>query len=249
MKRKNRVAASILAVAIVATFPGCSKSTTDGHDATATQSASVALSPSASASADDAASPAQSPLPTPGVRFDDISGVNGSREIIGFAKLGVIDPLSGNFEPGSPVRRRDFIRWLVKANNVLWADSPSKIVKLADVTETSSFPDVKTGDPDFPYIQGMQNAGYSVGFPDRSFGPDQSLTREQMFAIKNVFDRGTVDPGLVKGIDFARNTAMAPWKDKDDISKTYVPGIATGEAGGQTSFSLVYGSASLFDRN
>ncbi len=66
-----------------------------------------------------------------------------------------------------------------------------------------------------------------------------------MFAIKNVFDRGTVDAGLAKGVDYARNTAMAPWKDKALVTKTYVPGIATGDGGGQTSFSLVFGSAAL----
>jgi hypothetical protein len=143
------------------------------------------------------------------------------------SQLGVVDPTSGAFRPGAPIKRREFIRWLVKANNVLWADTPAKKVNLADTTETSVFPDVATSDPDFPYIQGMQDAGYSVGFPDKTFKPDQALTREQMFAIKNVFDRGSVDAGLVKDVNFARNTAMGPWKDKATISKTYVPGIAT----------------------
>jgi hypothetical protein len=92
----------------------------------------------------------------------------------------------------------------------------------------------------------MQDAGFSVGFPDKTFRPDAPLTREQMFAIKNTFDRGSVDPGLVKGIDFARNTVMPPWKDKASISKTYVAAIATGNHGGADNFALVYGASSLF---
>jgi len=176
----------------------------------------------------------------------DISGVNGQAAIEQFAALGVVDPVSGRFHPGTPILRRDFIRWLVKANNALWSDTPTHLVKLADSTENSAFTDVSVKDPDFPYVQGMQDAGYSVGFPDKSFRPDAALTREQMFAIKNVFDRGSVDPGLQKGLDYARNTAMPPWKDKASISKTYVAAIATGANGGADSFALVYGASSVF---
>jgi len=202
--------------------------------------ASVAAAPTPASAASAAASVA------PAITLTDIAGVNGQKEIVELAQLGVVDPVSGTFNPGGPIKRRDFIRWLVKSNNVLWSDTPGKQVKLADKTETSAFPDISTSDPDFPYVQGMQDAGYSVGFPDKKFRPDQSLTREQMFAIKNVFDRGSVDPGFVKDITFARNTAMPAWKDKQSISKTYVPGIATGAGGGAQSFALVYGTSSLF---
>jgi hypothetical protein len=39
---------------------------------------------------------------------------------------------------------------------------------------------------------------------------------------------------------------MPPWKDKAQISKTFVGAIATGAGGGNESFSLVYGASSLF---
>jgi hypothetical protein len=226
---------------------GCASRSSDsaGSDASAapsgaTTSAAPSLAPVAAASPATAAATAAAPALT------DVSGVNGQAAIEQFAALGVVDPVSGEFHPGAPVLRRDFIRWLVKANNALWADTPAKLVKLADSTESSAFSDITLKDPDFPYIQGMQDAGYSVGFPDKTFRPDVALTREQMFAIKNVFDRGSVDPGLQKSLDFARNTAMPPWKDKQSISKTYVAAIATGANGGADSFGLVYGASSLF---
>lgn len=264
----------MVVLAIALGLGGCAKNDSAANDASASPAASpvalptgatglpvavgsstipLAASPSAASTPAVATSMAAAPTPgaagsaaAPTVALTDIAGVNGQKEITELAQLGVVDPVSGTFNPGGPIKRRDFIRWLVKSNNVLWSDTPGKQVKLADKTETSSFPDVSTSDPDFPYLQGMQDAGYSVGFPDKTFRPDQSLTREQMFAIKNVFDRGSVDPGFVKDIIFARNTAMPAWKDKQSISKTYVPGIATGAGGGAQSFSLVYGTSSLF---
>jgi hypothetical protein len=238
-------AVAVLALALGAS--GCSKSDDSTADAAASASpvatAEATEEPSlVPASPIDAASAASTGAP----RYTDISGVNGAAQIAAFGTLGVLDPKSGAFDPGSPVKRREFIRWLVKANNVLWADTPAKRINLADATEKSAFHDIATSDPDFPYIQGMQDAGYSVGFPDGTFRPDGVLTREQMFAIKNTFDRGSVDAGLAKSIDFARNTAMPPWKDKASISKTYVAAIATGANGGGDNFALVYGSSSLF---
>jgi hypothetical protein len=238
-------AVAVFALALGAS--GCSKSDDSTADAAASASpvatAEATEEPSlVPASPIDAASAASTGAP----RYTDISGVNGAAQIAAFGTLGVLDPKSGAFDPGSPVKRREFIRWLVKANNVLWADTPAKRINLADATEKSAFHDIATSDPDFPYIQGMQDAGYSVGFPDGTFRPDGVLTREQMFAIKNTFDRGSVDAGLVKSIDFARNTAMPPWKDKASISKTYVAAIATGANGGGDNFALVYGSSSLF---
>jgi hypothetical protein len=249
---KTLALCAVAAFAVALGASGCSKS----DDSSANANASPVATAEASTDATAAASPpaalpaavpsASSVAPSAAPGYTDIAGVNGATQIAGFGALGVLDPKSGAFDPGAPVKRREFIRWLVKANNVLWADAPAKRINLADATEKSAFRDVATSDPDFPYIQGMQDSGYSVGFPDGTFEPDGMLTREQMFAIKNTFDRGSVDSGLAKSIDFARNTAMPPWKDKASISKTYVAAIATGANGGGDNFALVYGSSSLF---
>jgi hypothetical protein len=252
----NRIIALAL-VSLSASFAlaACSKNDTSSAAAspapaavaaTATPAAEQTAALPAVSAAATAVSPA-SASPAAGVAYTDIAGVNGETSIRQLGALGVFGATVGAFEPGKPILRRDFIRWLVKANKALWSDTPGKQVHTADSTEQSTFPDVASSDPDFPYVQGMQDAGYSVGFPDKMFRPNSVLTREQMFAIKNVFDRGSVDAGLVKNLLYARNTALPPWKDRAQISKTYVPAIATGNpAGVDDAFTLVYGASSLF---
>jgi hypothetical protein len=225
---------------------GCAKNATTADNAAGNASASQPSSVPSAAVSSPSLSATGTAVASPAAAFTDIAGINGEEQILELAQLGVIDPAAGTFSPGQPVKRRDFIRWLVKANNALWRDTPAKQVRPADATDRAVFPDLPATDPDFAYVQGMQNAGYSVGFPDKTFRPDEPLTREQMFAIKNVFDRGSVDAGLAKDLVFARNTAMPPWKDKPAISKTYVAAIATGSGGGADSFNRVYGTSSLF---
>jgi hypothetical protein len=253
----DRARGACALVAVLA-FAGCSKASDSSADANANASPTAVVAAASTAPADTAAAasdatptPAQNATAAPtatavAVSFADISGVNGAHEVTQLAMLGVVDPTNGAFNPGAPIKRREFIRWLVKADNALWRDQPGKEVRLGDSTDKPAFPDVPTSDPDFPYVQGMQNAGYSVGFPNGTFRPDEPLTREQMFAIKNIFDRGSVDPGLSKDLNYARNTAMPQWKDKASISKTYVAAIATGTNGGADSFARVYGASALF---
>jgi hypothetical protein len=170
------------------------------------------------------------PSPLASVAFSDIGGVQGQREIVQLAQLGVLDASAGEFKPAAPVKRREFVRWLVKANNAVWADVPTKQIHLADATEKPDLSDLPPGDPDFAYVQGLNDAGIAVGFPDKSFKPDAPLTREQMIAIKSGLDRGGVSasfqPGQDKDHRFAKSHLPA-WKDRDGISPTYLPAIAT----------------------
>jgi len=198
--------------------------------AASAESASPAQSPSPEAGASSAAaSPAAGPS-TLSVSYDDISGVFGSNEITQLASLGVFGLTSGHFNPARPVLRREFVRWLFLANNAIWANDTNKLVHPAQ-GEASSFIDVKTSDPDFQYIQGLQDAGISVGFPDKTFRPDVPITHEQAVAIKAALDRGGVDKDFV--ITKAQPTygyySIPDWKDKQDISPEYVGPIATGE--------------------
>ncbi|MBV8116766.1 MAG: S-layer homology domain-containing protein [Candidatus Eremiobacteraeota bacterium] len=87
---------------------------------------------------------------------------------------------------------------------------------------SSSYPDVATSHPDFSYIQGMYDAGFSVGFPDKTFKPDANLTHEQMIAIKESVDRGGVDKYYVTY--WASTTPN--WKDKDQINKIFQGAVA-----------------------
>ncbi len=246
--------AAALAVACALAVTGCSKpdstsTTTTTTDSTASPAADVSpgaeVSPGTSAEPSPLASAAGSPAPSgasaaagssgapsplPSVAFSDIGGVQGQREIVELAQLGVLDATAGEFKPGAPVKRREFVRWLVKANNALFADAPTKQIHLADASEKSDLRDLPSSDPDFPYVQGLNDAGIAVGFPDKSFKPDAPLTREQMIAIKSGLDRGGVgasfQPSRDKDHTYAKYHLPA-WKDRDQVSVTYLPAIAT----------------------
>lgn len=181
------------------------------------------MAPTAPASA-IAATTAPSPLPSVG--FTDVNGVQGQKEIVQLAQLGVLDATSGPFHPGDTIKRRDFARWMFKANNAVWADQPGRQIHAADSTTRSSFSDLASTDPDFRYVQGLSDAGIAVGFPDKTFKADQPLTREQMIAIKSGLDRGGLHKSYATDESYARYN-LPPWKDKDKVSKTYVGAIAT----------------------
>ncbi len=228
----------VLACAVTAT--GCSKTdqststTTASTDASASPAATLAPDAAASASPVAAASAAATvaaatigaPSPRPAAGFTDIGGVQGEKEIVLLAQLGVLDATSGQFHPGDPVKRRDFVRWLFKTNNAVWTDQPSRQIHPADATAQSSFSDFASSDPDFRYVQGLSDAGIAVGFPDKTFKADQPLTREQMIAIKSGLDRGGVDKSYAEDASYARYN-LPPWKDKEKVQKTYAGAVAT----------------------
>ncbi|MDP9105190.1 MAG: S-layer homology domain-containing protein [Candidatus Eremiobacteraeota bacterium] len=223
----------MLALACAVTVAGCTKtdrsSTTTAPDASAApvSSAVPETVPSAAPATIASQAPVTSaPSPLPSVGLTDIDGVQGQKEIVQLAQLGVLDVTSGPFHPGDPVKRRDFVRWLFKANNAVWADQPSRQIHPADATAQSSFPDLASSDPDFRYVQGLSDAGIAVGFPDKKFKADQPLTREQMIAIKSGLDRGGVEKSYAADDSYAHYN-LPSWKDKALVSKTYAAAVAT----------------------
>jgi hypothetical protein len=172
--------------------------------------------------------------PSPGasgqtVSYTDIAGAFGQDQITQLAQLGVFGDTTGTFNAAQPILRRDFARWLFKANNAIWSNDTSKQIHPAQ-GEASTFSDVKTTDPDFQYIQGLQDAGISVGFPDNTFKPDVAITHEQAVAIKSSLDRGGVDKEftITKTQPTYGYESLPSWKDKHDISPEYVGAVATG---------------------
>jgi hypothetical protein len=194
------------------------------------QSPSAAASSSPSAGASGATTTSSSP-PAPGasavatVAFTDISGNFAEKAIVALGQLGVLDSTSGTFQPEKPILRREYVRWLFKTNNAVFADTPGKQVHPAESGDKSEFTDLQPSDPDFTYIEGMNAAGVSVGFPDKTFKADQPLTHEQAIAIKAVLDRGGVADRF-KDIGAAK-IAIPEWKDKAQISKAFMSAIAT----------------------
>jgi hypothetical protein len=228
----------MLALACAVTAAACTKTDQSSSTTTASTDASAApASPASSAAPDTSpsatittipstASVTTVPSPLPSVAFTDLTGVQGQKEIVQLAQLGVLDATSGPFHPGDSIKRRDFARWMFKANNAVWADQPSRQIHAADATTQSSFSDLAPSDPDFRYVQGLSDAGIAVGFPDKTFKADQPLTREQMIAIKSGLDRGGLHKSYATDESYARYN-LPPWKDKDKVSKTYVGAIAT----------------------
>jgi hypothetical protein len=146
--------------------------------AAATLSVSVATSAPAAAVAGPSASPG-----TPSVHFTDVAGTFAEKQITAEAALNVYDSTSGAFRPHDPLTRAEYVRWLVRANNIYFAKAPAKQIRLAETAADPIFVDVAPSNPDYKYIQGMADAGYVIGIDKTHFAPARNLTREELIAI------------------------------------------------------------------
>jgi hypothetical protein len=101
-------------------------------------------------------------------------------------KLGTITPKTGQeFSPNILVSRREYSRWLLETNNRLYQNQPSRQIRLAEPTDSPTFPDIPNKHPDFAVIQGLANAGLITG--DR-FRPNDPLLREELVQWKIPLD-------------------------------------------------------------
>ncbi|KAF3888850.1 MULTISPECIES: S-layer homology domain-containing protein [Nostocales] len=126
------------------------------------------------------------------------------RYIRDLAELGVLSVSSNaaksnegiatnQFEPNKIIARRDYARWLVTANNNMYASDPAKQIRLASGGSQPAFSDVPRTDPDFPVIQGLAEAGLipsSLSGETTAvlFRPGAPLTREQLIWWKVPLD-------------------------------------------------------------
>lgn len=170
--------------------------------------------------------------------FTDIAGVFGEKEIKDLVAIGVIESTSDTFRPAKPVTRAEFVRWLVKSNNLV--RKKNAFIRPAEPGTPSSFTDVTEANPDFKYIQGMADAGWSVGFPDKTFRPDEVLTREQMIGIKNPIDWNTE----------SYNGYQKAWSDGDKINKNFLTQMSTEAFGlyqcnGNNNWSRIFGKTKV----
>ncbi len=118
------------------------------------------------------------------------------------SKLGVLQmPVSKEInrqnvkvlEPNKVITRRQYAQWLMLANNKIYANQPSKQIRLATPNAQPAFQDVPTSDPDFPVIQGLAEAGIipsSLAGETTmvTFSPDQPLTRQDLILWKVPLD-------------------------------------------------------------
>ncbi|MEG4227422.1 S-layer homology domain-containing protein [Microcoleus sp. N9_B2] len=102
-------------------------------------------------------------------------------------------------KPNKIVTRREYARWLVAANNQIYASRQAKQIRLAVDSSEPAFSDVPKTDPDFSAIQGLAEAGVipsslSGESKDVKFRPDAPLTRETMILWKVPLDSRQVLP-------------------------------------------------------
>uniref|UniRef100_A0A1D1XEY1 Huntingtin-interacting protein 1 n=1 Tax=Anthurium amnicola TaxID=1678845 RepID=A0A1D1XEY1_9ARAE len=77
------------------------------------------------------------------------------------AALQVLKVIEADIQPGDICSRREYARWLVSASSILSRSTTSKVypaMYIENVTELA-FDDVTPEDPDFPFIQGLAEAG------------------------------------------------------------------------------------------
>lgn len=209
MARSPYLAAILAAVAVTSACSGGNGSSSASPQPSPSASVVVAPSPTLAGSPAPTATTA---VATQTVSFTDINGDFGEQAIKDEASLGILDSTSGSFKPNAPITRAQFVRWLVKAINVYFKDTPSKQIRLAK-TGPAQFVDVPVSNADFPYIQGLANAGYVIGIDKKHFAPNMTLTREQLIAIKAPVDEGeniTPYPGIAGFIHYSDTSQINP---------------------------------------
>ncbi|HEY9693521.1 MAG TPA: S-layer homology domain-containing protein [Oculatellaceae cyanobacterium] len=171
------------------------------------------------------------------------------------AALGVVAGKSQNksansavFEPNKVISRREYVRWLVSANNQIYTNSPGKQIRLASRDTQPAFQDVAKTDPDFPAIQGLAEAGL---IPSRLSGdstavlfrPNAPLTRENLILWKVPLDIREALPSA--SIDAVKQT----WGFQDAAKiepKALKAVLADFQNSDQSNIRRVFGYTALF---
>ena len=118
-------------------------------------------------------------------------------------ELGV---LRSSFAPNETMTRREYLRWLVAANNKIYAHDPGKQIRLASKSAKPVFQDLPPTDPDFPIIQGLAEAGILTSrlTGDSTvvlFRPDAPVTRERLILWKVPLDiRRALPAATIDGV-------------------------------------------------
>jgi hypothetical protein len=147
--------------------------------ASATQQAAASPSGSGSATSYPAVSPQA---------FKDVTSDVPTADLINdLALLNVFEGMGTEFKPFQPITRGEYIIWLYKAYNA--QRSSDKKIRLSPAF-AMPFSDLAESHPAYKYVQAFANAGFSVGYENKTFGPDKPLTREEMIAIKHGVDGG-----------------------------------------------------------
>lgn len=186
-----------------------------------------------------------------------------------------VDPTQGNalsalqvlkvIEPGARsgdlCTRREYARWLVVASNCLSRNTYSKVCPAMYIENVSelAFDDVTTEDPDFPFIQGLAEAGLISSKLSRSdmnvsedvlnshyfFSPESPLSRQDLVSWKMALDKRQLPE-----VDKNSLYKTSGYIDIDKIDAAAWPALAADlGAGDQSITALAFGFTRLFQPN
>lgn len=189
--------------------------------------------------------PAGSTLSGRNSAFSDTANSFAAKYISDLKRIGVFDGMGSEFKPNDPITRGEFVSWMVKAANSMFAPGKGVYTRL-DEGGTPAFADVPTSHPYYKYIQGLNNTGFLVGYEDKDFRPDQMLTREELIAIKTPFDMQGVP---VKNKQFATPVYIHRfwrWDDSGKISSKYCLVFANEHYSTGKNIERVFGNTRLF---
>ncbi|MBE9202700.1 S-layer homology domain-containing protein [Synechocystis salina LEGE 06099] len=183
--------------------------------------------------------------------FSDLDKVGDRQrsEIADLSQLGIVQAKTGQeFAPQSNISRGEFARWLFQANNIFFANQPSKQIRPAAGSATPLFTDVPPSHPDFAQIQGLADAGLIpsslTNDPSATqFRPGAPLTREDLVRWKVPLDhRGALPNASLENI-------KETWgfQDAAKISPNIWPALAADfQNGDQSNLKRMFGYITIF---
>lgn len=148
--------------------------------------------------------PAPEPLEPAGLKssrnieynFDDIMTHPHKQYIAVLSTIGnILDRDSGKFYPEEVITKAEYLTWLFKTYNIYHNNALKPAKKQKNIPDI--YDDVPPSHKAYPYIQGLANAGLLVAFNnDRVLCPDDPISREEMLAFAEYFQRQEPDRQL-----------------------------------------------------
>jgi hypothetical protein len=179
--------------------------------------------------------------------FPDLKGDPLEEIAAGLAKLGAVDFSDRMFRPDEVVHRGEFITWLVRTNDIFFRDQPDRQIRLASTREIPAFTDVLPSTQYFPYVQGMVDAGYMVGWGEPELKYDHNLTREWLVVLRDGIDLGkravVADPATYNTLRVSLRTFL---KDADLVSDRCLAAVLADVTRGNT-MRLAFGATNRLD--
>nr|ABG00038.1 expressed protein [Oryza sativa Japonica Group] len=174
------------------------------------------------------------------------------------AALQVLKVIEPDAQAGDLCTRREYARWLVVASNCLSRNTSSKVypaMYIENVTELA-FDDITPEDFDFPFIQGLAEAGLISSKLSRSdmnvpldvdnlhnlFSPECPVSRQDLVSWKMALDKRQLPE-----VDKTSMYKASGYMDVDKINAAAWPAlVADLDAGDQSITALAFGFTRLF---